>query len=227
MPFGLTNAPATFQAAMNELFQPFLRKFILVFFDDILIYSRTWKDNLEHLSLVLTILEENKFYAKRSKCTFGKEEVDYLGHKISKEGVQVDPSKIKAIMEWPKPGNISKLRDFLGLTGYYRRFVKNYTHKTAPLTNLLKKNSFQWNSEAEFFFKTLKCMMSSTPVLAKPNFTKPFVVECDTSIFILQAILMQEGHPIAFESRKLNKRESLKSTYDKEMLAIIHALTKW
>ena len=101
MPFGLTNAPATFQAAMNELFQPFLTKFVLVFFDDILIYSRTWKEHLEHLSQVLTILEENKFYTKRSKCTFGKEEVDYLGHKISKEGVQVDPSKLKAIMEWP------------------------------------------------------------------------------------------------------------------------------
>jgi len=198
---------------MNELFQPFLRKCVLVLFDDILIYSRTWKEHLEHLSQVLTILEENKFYTKRSKCTFGKEEVDYLGHKISKEGVQVDPSKIKAIMEWPKPDNISKLRGFLGLTGYYRIFVKNYAHKTAPLTNLLKKNSFQWNSEAEKCFETLKCMMSSTPILAMPDFTKPFVVECDASGFRLGAVLMQEGHPIAFESRKLNKRESFKSTY--------------
>ena len=158
MPFGLTNAPTTFQAAMNKLFHPFLRKFVLVFFDDILIYSKTLKEHLEHLSQVLTILEENKFYANSSKCTFGKEEVDYLGHKISKEGVQVDPSKMKAIMEWPKPDNISKLRVFLGLTGHYRIFVKNYSHKTVPLTNLLKKNSFQWNSEA-FFFETLKCMM--------------------------------------------------------------------
>ena len=116
MPFGLTNAPAMFQATMNKLFHPFLRKFILEFFDDILIYSRTWKEHLEHLIQVLTILEENKFYAKKSKCTFGKEEVDYLGHKISKEGVKVYPSKIKAIMEWPKPDNISKLRGFLGLT---------------------------------------------------------------------------------------------------------------
>ena len=191
MPFGLTNAPATFQAVMNELFQPFLRKFVLVFFDEIIIYRRTWKENLEHLSQVLTILEENNFYTKRSKCTFGKEEVDYLGHKISKEGVQVDPSKIKAIMEWPKPDNISKLRGFLCLTRYYRIFVKNYTHKTTPLTNLLKKNSFQWNSEAEFFFKTLKCMMSSTPVLAMPDFTKPFVVECNASGFGLGAVLIQ------------------------------------
>ena len=130
-------------------------------------------------------------------------------------------------MELPKLDDISKLRGFLGLTGYYRRFVKNYTHKIAPLTNLLKKNSFQWNSEAEKCFETLKCMMSSTLVLAMPDFTKPFVVECDASGFRLGAVLMQEGHPIAFEIRNLNKRESLKSTYDKEMLAIIHALKKW
>ena len=140
MPFGLTNAPATFQAAMNELFQPFSRKFVLVFFYDILIYSITWKEHLEHLSQVLTILEENKFYVKRSKCTFGKEEVDYLGHKISKEGVQVDPSKIKAIMEWPKLDNISKLRGFLGLKGYYQRFVKNYAYKTSPHKFIEEKN---------------------------------------------------------------------------------------
>jgi hypothetical protein len=119
MPFGLTNAPATFQATMNELFQPYLRKFVLVFFYDILIYSKTWKEHLKHLEQVLSLLDENQFYAKISKCTFGKEEVEYLGHVISKEGVKVDPNKIKAIMEWPKPNNISKLRGFLGLTGYY------------------------------------------------------------------------------------------------------------
>ena len=117
--------------------------------------------------------------------------MDYLGHKISKEGVQVDPSKIKEIMEWPKPDNISKLMGFLGLTGYYQIFVNNYAHKTTPLTNLLKKNSFQWNSEAKKCFETLKCITSSTPVLAMPYFTKPFVVECDTSSFELGAVLMQ------------------------------------
>ncbi|MDO5305519.1 MAG: reverse transcriptase family protein, partial [bacterium] len=112
MPFGLTNAPATFQAVMNELFHPYLRKFVLVFFDDILIYSKTWKEHLKHLEKVLSLLEENQFYAKKSKCTFGKQEVEYLGHVISKEGVKVDPKKIKAINEWPQPKNISKLRGF-------------------------------------------------------------------------------------------------------------------
>ena len=153
--------------------------------------------------------------------------MDYLGHKIPKEGVKFDPSKIKATMEWTKIDNILKLRGFLGLIGYYRIFLNNYAHKTAPLTNLLKKNSFQWNSEVEKCFETLKCMMSSNPVLPMPNFTKPFVVECDASGFRLGEVLMQEGNPIAFESRKLNKRESLKSTYDKERLAIVHAIKKW
>lgn len=227
MPFGLTNAPATFQAVMNEQFHPYLRKFVLVFFDDILIYTKTWKEHLKHLEKVLSLLEENQFYAKKSKCTFGKQEVEYLGHVISKEGVKVDPKKIKAINEWPQPKNISKLRGFLGLTGYYRRFIKNYAHLIAPLTNLLKKNSFQWNDEAGKCFEMLKQIMSTTPVLATPDFSKSFVIECDASGYGIGVVLMQEGHPIAFESRKLNRREFLQSTYNKEMLSIMHALTKW
>jgi len=227
MSFGLTNAPTTFQATMNQLFHPYLRKFVLVFFDDILIYSKTWKEHLKQLEQVLSLLEKNQFYAKLSKCSFGKEEVEYLGHVISQEGVKVDPEKIKAITEWPKPKNISKLRGFLGLTGYYRRFIKNYAHLTTPLSNLLKKNSFKWDNSAQECFETLKRVMSSTPVLATPDFAKPFVVECDASGIGIGAVLMQDGHPIAFESRKLNKKEELKSTYNKEMLAIMHALAKW
>ena len=204
MPFGLTNAPATFQATMNNLFQPFLRKFVLVFFDDILIYSKTWKDHLIHLEQVLSMLEENQFYAKMSKCMFGKEEVSYLGHVISKEGVKVDPKKIKSITDWPKPTNISKLRGFLGLTRYYQRFNQNYVHITAPLSNLLKRNAFRWSVEADKCFEALKGTMSSTPILATPDFSKPFVIECDTLGYGLGAVLMQDEHLIAFESRKLN-----------------------
>ena len=126
MPFELTNAPTTFQAAMNELFQPYLRRFVLVFFDDILVYRKTWREHVRHLDQVLTILEEHRFFAKMSKCTFGKEELEYLGHIISKEGVKVVLSKIKAIIQWPKPYNISKLRGFLGLTGYYRIFEERF-----------------------------------------------------------------------------------------------------
>jgi hypothetical protein len=125
MPFGLTNALATFQETMNKLFQPYLRKFVLVFFDDILIYSKTWKEHLNHLEQVLSLPEENQLYPKISKCTFGKEEVEYLSHVISKEGFKVDPSKIKAIMEWPKPNNISKLRGFLGFVNFSYAIICN------------------------------------------------------------------------------------------------------
>jgi hypothetical protein len=215
MSFGLTNAPTTFKATMNELFHPHLRKYVLVFFDDILEYNKTWKEHINHLGQVLSILEKNQFYAKMSKCTFGKEEVEYLGHIISKNGVKVDPNKIKVITEWPRPKSISKLRGFLGLAVYYRRFVKNYAHLTAPLTNLLKKNSFHWNEESEKCFRNLKESMSTTTVLATPDFSKPFIIECDASSFGIRAVMMQDGHPIAFESRKLNKKEGLQSTYNK------------
>jgi hypothetical protein len=139
----------------------------------------------------------------------------------------VDPNKIKAITEWTKPKNISKLRGFLGLTGYYQRFIKNYAHLTTPLSNLLKKKSFKWDNNAEDCFETLKMFMSSTPVLETPDFTKPFIVECDASRIGIGAVLMQDGHPITFESQKLNRKEELKSAYNKEMLAIMHALAKW
>ena len=171
----------------------------MVFFDDILIYSKTWREHIRHLDQVITILEEHHFFAKMLKCTFGKEEVDYLGYIISTEGVRVDQSKIKEITKWPKPDSILKLRGFLGLKGYYRVFVKNYTHRIAPLTYLLKKKSFLWNEEAKKCFEALKNITSLTPVLTTLDFTKPFVVECDALGFRMGAVLMQEDQPIAFE----------------------------
>jgi len=142
MPFGLTNAPSTFQGLMNSIFKPFLRKFVLVFFDDILIYNKSWKDNVQHVVGVLKLLEEKQLYAKTSKCFFGVQEVEYLGHIVSHEGVKVDPSKIKAIKEWKIPTSIKHLRGFLGLTRYYRKFVKNYGRIESPLTTLLRKMHF-------------------------------------------------------------------------------------
>ena len=149
--------------------------------------------------------EGKQILCKEVKMHFGKQEVEYLGHIISKEGVKVDPRKIQS-MEWSQPKNVSILQGFLGLTGYYRISIKNYVHVTALLTNLLKRNSFLWDDEERKCFETLKQIMSSTPVLKTPDFSKPFVIECDASGFGIGAVLMQEGHPIAFESRKLNKR---------------------
>eukprot|EP00261_Vitis_vinifera_P023282 XP_010655166.1 PREDICTED: uncharacterized protein LOC104880390 [Vitis vinifera] len=181
MPFGLCNAPYTFQAIMNSIFRPSLRKLILVFFDDILIYSPTWEQHLEHVQLTLAVLRQHQFYVKMSKCAFGKQELEYLGHIITHRGVKVDEKKIEAMVAWPRPSNITELLGFLGLTGYYRKFVQGYGLIARPLTNLLKKGKFQWNDEAEAAFLALKQAMTSTPTLAMPNFTEPFTIETDAS----------------------------------------------
>jgi len=149
MPFGLSNAPATFQCLMNDIFRPHLRKFVLVFFDDILVYSLSWQQHLQHLEVVLKILIRESLFAKFSKCAFGTAEIDYLGHTISGEGMKMDIGKVQAIMEWPEPHNIKQLRGFLGLTGYYRRFIKGYATLVGPLTDLLKKEAYKWNAQAQ------------------------------------------------------------------------------
>ena len=227
LPFGLTNAPATFQSCMNHIFRQQLRKFLLIFFDDILIYSKTWEEHLKHIKEVLNILESESLYAKMSKCEFGLEEIIYLGHKISEKGVSVDEEKIKVVRNWPTPKTLTQLRGFVGLCSYYRRFVKGFSKIAAPLTDLTKKGAFTWNEKAQIAFDQLKITMSSCPVLAIPDFSIPFELQCDASGEGIGAVLMQRKHPIAFESRKLTDRERLYSIYYKKMLAIMHALVKF
>ncbi|KAF8412849.1 hypothetical protein HHK36_000821 [Tetracentron sinense] len=181
---------------------------------------------MSHLQIVLSILRENKLYVKRSKCSFGQVQVENLGHIISK-GVATDPQKVQCMIDWPRPTTTKALRGFLGFTGYYRRFVRGYRHICAPLTALLKKDGFAWNAEAELAFETLKKAMVSTPVLALPDFSQQFVIECDASRRAIGAVLMQGRWPIAFINKVLPIRSKGISTYEKEMEAIVFAVTKW
>lgn len=230
MPFGLTNAPSTFQATMNDLFRPYLYRFILFFFfffDDILVYSPTVQQHLHHLQLTLQLLQDNQYYAKATKCLFGQTQISFLGHVVSVEGIDVDPEKIQAVLEWPIPTNVKELRGFLGLTGYYRRFVKNYGVIARPLTDLTQKNGFQWSLHAETAFQKLKQVLISVPVLGLPDFGQPFTIECDASFDGIGAILLQSDHPIVYFSKGFSFSNRLKSTYDRELLALVLALQKW
>lgn len=227
MPFGLCNAPSTFQALMNSIFRPLMRKSVLVFFDDIFIYSQDWESHLMHVREVFQILQENQLCVKFKKCDFGRQELEYLGHIITNKGVKVDQSKIKAMLDWPAPTNITELRGFLGLTGYYRKFVKDYGIIARPLTNRLRRGKFAWDDEAEHAFSQFKEAMTTTPTLALPDFSEPFVIQTDTSGDGIGAILSQNDKPIAFMSRSLGVAKKSWSTYAREMLAIIVAIRTW
>lgn len=228
MPFGLTNAPATFQCLMNSIFAPYLRKFVLVFMDDILIYSKSLEDHLQHLELILQLLQKHQLCAKLSKCSFATTKLDYLGHIISAEGVATDPEKTRVMADWPIPSNLTELRGFLGLTGYYRKFVKNYGIMAKPLTVLLQKGvKFEWSPQAHQAFCDLKKAMCSTPVLTLPDFSKSFTIETDACATGVGAVLSQDGHPVAFYSKALGKVNQRLSIYEKEFLAIMMAVDRW
>jgi hypothetical protein len=186
IPFGLTNAPATFHSIMNEVLETFLKKFVLVFLDDILIYSPTLELHMIHLQQVLELLRKNRLYMKMSKCSFAQQSLEYLGHIISHEGVATNPAKTAHMVNWPIPTNTTELMGFLGLTGYYRKFIKNYGVLARPLTNLLKTKQFGWLAQAQQAFQQLKEATVSTPVLAIPDFQKQFIVETNHVIMELE-----------------------------------------
>lgn len=227
MPFGLSNAPSTFQAAMNGLLQPFLRRFAAVFFDDILVYSDSLQAHIEHLQDIFKALLRDQFYLKQNKCLFAQRKLEYLGHLVSGNGVEPEPSKVQAMTQWPTPLSAKDLRAFLGLTGFYRKFIQHYASIAAPLTTLLCKDAFEWSLTAQTAFDQLKRAMTSAPVLALPNFAEPFMVESDASATAMGAVLLQQGCPIAFFSKLFNPRLLLASTYIRELHAIVAAVRKW
>lgn len=212
---------------MNSIFQAHLRKFVLVLFDDILVYSPSWDSHLQHIRTILRTLGEHQLFLKRSKCSFAQTTVAYLGHIVSQEGVMVDNAKIQAVTSWPQPTNPTALRGFLGLTGYYRKFVKNYGVIAAPLTKLLRKHAFQWTSDATVAFEELKTALTTTPVLALPDFKRQFIIECDASDMGIGAVLQQEGRPISFYSHTLALRYQKLPAYEKVLIGLIKAVRHW
>ncbi|XP_075079357.1 uncharacterized protein LOC107827306 [Nicotiana tabacum] len=228
MPFGLTNAPATFCTLMNQVFREYIDEFVVVYLDDIVVYSQTLEEHLMHLRKVLARLREHELYAKLSKCSFAQKQIDFLGHVIEEGRIKMDQQKIQAITDWPPPKDIHALRAFLGLCNFYRRFVKNYSLIAVPLTELLKKvTPWEWGPKRAEAFNALKAAMSSSPVLALPDLAKPFEVQTDASDYALSGVLLQEGHPVAYESRKLKDAERRYAAHEKELLAVVHCLRLW
>lgn len=228
MPFGLTSAPATFQSCMNSILSPLLRRFVLVFVDDILIYSKTLPEHVKHLQIVLQILTTHQLKVKKSKCSFAQQRLAYLGHIMSPNGVSTDEDKIQAVSNWPTPTSVKELRGFLGLAGYYQKFVRHYGLLSKPLTNLLRKGQlYIWIAETEQAFQALKHALITAPVLLMPDFNEPFIVETDASDKGIGAVLMQKNHHVAFLSRALGPRHQGLSTYEKESLAIMLAVDHW
>ncbi|CAI7802324.1 unnamed protein product [Closterium sp. NIES-54] len=231
LPFCLTNAPATFQGMMHSIFSDFIDKFLVVFIDDLLVYSRTHEEHLKHLELVLARLSEHRLYAKHSKCEFGKTKLSFLGHVISHGRLEVDNSKVAVLKQWKQLSAVKEVQAFLGLANYYRRFVKGFAAVAAPLTDLVRKDSsFSWGPLQQQAFEKLKICLTSPPALAVPNLELPYFIWCDASDVALGAILCQEQEaglqPIAFESRKLTVAERAYPIHEREALAVVYAL-KW
>jgi hypothetical protein len=230
LPMGLCNAPATFQHTMNTIFAgKGLGKFVAVYLDDILVYSRTPEEHVQHLRQVFEVLREHQFYCKPSKCQFAKAELKYLGHIVGRHGLKVDPAKIEKVQNWPRPRTVTKVRSFLGLATYFRRFIQGFSALARPLHRLTQNDmahlpEVPWSAECEASFQALKTALTTAPVLKLPEYDKPFEIIVDASVHGIGAVLMQDGHPVAYESRKFSPAEYNYDTGEQEMAAVVHAL---
>jgi hypothetical protein len=233
MPFGLTNAPATFQSLMNDIFRDMLDICVIVYLDDILVYSKNDKDHEKHVRQALQRLRDNKLYARPSKCTFFTDTIEYLGHVVGPDGIKPNPDLVKAIFTFPQPCTLKGLQSFLGLANYYRKFIENYSRIAAPLTDALQKMSIsrpiEFTEKMKYAFNTLKQALINEPCLQLPDPNGEYEVTTDASEdeATVGAVLTQNGHPIAYESKKLNPHQKNYPVHDKEMCAIMHALDRW
>ncbi|WVZ96997.1 hypothetical protein U9M48_042568 [Paspalum notatum var. saurae] len=228
MSFGLTNAPAYLMYLMNSIFFNELDVFVVIFIDDILIFSKTEEEHAEHLRIVLQKLRDHRLYAKLSKCEFWLREISFLGHVLSEKGVAVDPSKVQEVLDWDRPQTVTEIRSFLGLAGYYCQFIDNFSKIAKPMTELTKKNvKFEWSPQCEKAFQTLKSCLTSAPILTQPDITKSFDIYCDACRTGLGCVLMQEKWVIAYASRQLKPAEENYPTHDLELATVVHALKIW
>nr|GEW30315.1 putative reverse transcriptase domain-containing protein [Tanacetum cinerariifolium] len=208
MPFGLTNAPAVFMDLMNQVCKPYLDKFMTVFIDDILIYSKDEKEHEEHLKVILELLKKEELYARFSKCEFWIPKVQFLSHVIDSQGIHVDPAKIESVKDWAFPKSPTEIRQFLRLTRYYRRFIEGFSKITKPMTKLTqKKVKFEWGDKQEAAFQLLKKKLCSAPILALPEGSEDFIVYSDASNKGLGAVLMQKEKVMSYASRQLKNHE--------------------
>ena len=225
MPFGLTNAPAAFMDLMHRVFQPYLDQFVIVFVDDILIYSQSEWEHEYHLRIILQLLRDHQLYAKFSKCEFWFTEVRFLGHVVSASGMLVDPEKVEVMMSWERPKLVFEIRSFLGLVGDYRRFIEDFSRLAAPMTRLTPKEvKFDWDDRCEGAFQELKRRLTSAPILIVPDMGHGYTVYCDASRAGLGCVLMQSGRVVAYGSCQLKNHEQNYPTQDIELAAVVFAL---
>ncbi|GBG68112.1 hypothetical protein CBR_g2663 [Chara braunii] len=232
MPFGLCNAPRTFQHAMNRIFHDYLDKFVVVYLDDILIFSRTVEEHAQHVDKVLSLLRRHKYKINAEKCEFGHTRILYLGHEVSADGIRPEDAKVASIRDWPRPQSMTEVRSFLGMCGHYHNFVKNYSTIASPLTDLTRLDTpWDWTEECEATFKRLKHALTHHEVLMVPDPQRPFVVTTDASQYGIDAVLAQQDgkklRPVEYMSKKMSSKKLAKSTYERELYALYKALVHW
>lgn len=212
---------------MNQALRPFIGRCVVVYFDDILIFSSSLSDHMEHLRAVLLVLRKDKLFGAIKKCAFGVSQVLFLGNIISNEGLAVDPAKVEAIRSWPTPRTVTETRSFHGLASFYRRFIHNFSSIMSPITDCIKAYQFSWTTETEHAFQTIKTKHTTAPVLMLPNFDVAFELHCDASKSGIGAVLSQANKPVAFFSEKIAGSRLRYSTYDVELYAVVQAIKHW
>ncbi|CAA7021374.1 unnamed protein product [Microthlaspi erraticum] len=227
MPFGLSNAPSTFMRVMNQALHPYIGKFLVVYFDDILVFSSSIEEHIHHLRLILLVLRRETLFVARQKCDFATDKVLFLGYVVSSKGLSMDATKVEAVRSWPEPRTVSDVRSFHGLASFYRRFVPHFSAIMAPLTDCMKEGKLQWTEAAAAAFELIKQKLTTAPILVLPDFAIPFELHCDASKQGIGAVLSQQTKPVAYYSEKLGGARVRYSTYDVEFYAIVQAIKHW